>query len=439
MSTEQAEVKTAPKMVNSRSLGRALLLLAFCPLLMAQSAASNQKSTPPLATGTPPASGPWDLPGKPPPPSAYAGNAACAQCHQKIAEEYAKTNHALDSTLPSAEAIRGSFARSQAVFRTINPSLIFVMTATPAGFFQTAVNTSNPRHLTAQMQRFDIVVGSGRHGQSYLYWAGDLLYELPVSYWTEKHEWVNSPGYPAGELRWDRPVGPRCLECHASYFRWLPPPVNRYAKSSLRLGITCERCHGPGALHVARERSAHPPGIGSPNIAIVNPARLSREQQMSLCSLCHAGGGTPIRAPMSFVVGDNIHKYLRITPPPLNKPVDVHANQVGALEQSKCYSSGKLTCLTCHDVHKPPEKANAYSKYCLECHQVKSCGRYPALGASIRGRCIQCHMPILKSRVLTTADHGKVMHLNLRSHRIAIYPQYASLGNAEDHASAPQH
>jgi len=38
----------------------------------------------------------------------------------------------------------------------------------------------------------DIVIGSGVRGQSYLYWHGDQLYELPVSYWSDGSRWINS-------------------------------------------------------------------------------------------------------------------------------------------------------------------------------------------------------------------------------------------------------
>ena len=125
---------------------------------------------------------------------------------------------------------------------------------------------------------------------------------------------------------------------------------------------------------------------------------------------------------MSFIVGDNIHDYLKIIPPPPNAPVDVHGNQVGALEQSKCFTSGKLTCSTCHNVHRTQESVDSFSSRCLTCHRVSACGRYRQLGNSIRGRCIECHMPEGKSTAIITANAGHAMQLRLRTHRIAIYP-----------------
>jgi hypothetical protein len=361
----------------------------------------------------------------PPPDSAYAGAAACAECHAKEAQSYAATPHAIDSSLPSETTIAGSFAPGQNVMRTRNPDLVFIMNQRPDGYYQSAVNISDPQHATGESARFDIVIGSGRHGQSYLFWDGSNLFELPVSWWTATREWVDSPGYPDGEVHWNRSVGPRCLECHASRFTWAPPPTNRYIKDSLVLGIDCERCHGPGALHVARERSKTPPPPGSLEEAIVNPAGLSRDRQVSLCSLCHAGASPPIQPPMTFVAGDDIDKYLRIAPPPADAPVDVHGNQVGAMEQSRCFTSGKLTCSTCHDVHRTQENAESFSGRCLSCHEVKSCGRYHAMGETIRGKCIDCHMPLKKSAKLTAAAGTEQLQLTLREHRIAVYPDAA--------------
>jgi hypothetical protein len=294
------------------------------------------------------------------------------------------------------------------------------MVAAPDGFYQSAVNLAHPENQLTE--RFDIVVGSGRHGQTYLYWQDDLLYEMPVSYWTWNHEWVLSPGFPGGQVHFDRAIVPRCLECHASYFTSLSPPPNRFGKDSLVLGINCERCHGPGTKHVAFERSASPRSEKHDE-TIVNPARLTRDRQLDLCALCHAGAVDPLRPPLTFVAGDAVHDYLAIHPPAPNSPPDVHGNQVGALEQSKCFISSKMTCSTCHNVHEKQENADAFSRHCLSCHEMKACGRYSALGSTIRTKCVDCHMPLLESAKITSASGSGTLHALLRAHQIKIYPE----------------
>ena len=120
-------------------------------------------------------------------------------------------------------------------------------------FLQTAV-AGTPPHTNSRSERIAFVIGSGEKGQTYLYWSDDQLFQLPVSYWA-KLGWVNSPGYRDGFANFDRPIIPRCLECHASYFEALPPPSNKYSTTGFSLGIGCEKCHGPGREHVQRETS----------------------------------------------------------------------------------------------------------------------------------------------------------------------------------------
>ncbi len=360
---------------------------------------------------------------QPPPPSAYAGDAACAKCHRKEAAAYEHTPHALDSSPASSESILGSFEPGHNVLRTLDPDLVINMVSAQGGFYQNAVNNSNPEEHLAE--RFDIVIGSGRHGQSYLYWDFDELYQLPASYFTEDHEWIMSPSFPADKVFFNRPVTPRCLECHASYFTWIES--NRFEKSSLVYGINCERCHGPGAAHVAHARIIKPGEVQHSLAAdrtIVNPARLDRNRQLDLCSLCHAGAVNPLGPSMIFRAGDDIRDFLAIQPAAPGETVDVHGNQVGALELSKCFtSSSKMTCSTCHNVHQGPAAEASYSRYCLDCHEMRTCGKYSALGEKIRHRCVDCHMPTEESNQIVSYTAGHSLRASFRTHQIAIYSE----------------
>ena len=57
------------------------------------------------------------------------------------------------------------------------------------------------------------------------------------------------------------------------------------------------------------------------------------------------GRAMPLTAAQSFRPGDELAKYLTITMPPPDAPVDVHGNQVQALEHSKCFTSGQADVL----------------------------------------------------------------------------------------------
>ena len=360
---------------------------------------------------------------KPPARSEYLGDQACQPCHEDKAKSYQHTAHHFATSWPTSSTVKGGFSPDTNTLHTSNPYLHFKMTATPDGYFQSAIEEPGEGKTISHSERIDIVAGEPRKGQSYLFWKGDELFQLPVTYWNETDSWVNSPSYPDGSPHFDKAIIPRCLECHASYFDWMPPPVNRYRKTTLMLGIICEKCHGPGRAHVALHRvKAHLPA-GTPE-AIVNPAKLDRDRQIDVCGLCHSGNGTPIAPALSFLPGNDLRDFIDIPYVTAEEAVDVHGNQVQLLRRSRCFQqTTTLTCTTCHDVHTTQRDAAAFSEKCLTCHQPRQCGEYPKLGDQIAANCIDCHMPFQESRVLFVKANGKILRPKVRNHTIAIYPE----------------
>jgi hypothetical protein len=347
-------------------------------------------------------------------PRSYAGNDACRACHTEIVEKYSKTAHKLASQGPSAESILGSFAENENILKTSNPLLQFRMESKPGGFYETAVSGGVSEHT----ERIDIVVGSGRVGQTYLYWKGDLLFQLPVSYWTDLGSWVNSPGYRDGTAKFERPVVPRCLECHLTYATPVSPlaSANEYHPGTLVLGISCERCHGPAAEHV--ESMARK----NPGTSMLRLAKLSRERQIDVCAQCHGGRRFPQAAAFSYLPGEPLDKYYSRDQPNPDATVDVHGNQVALLQRSRCYqSTTNLVCSTCHDVHQSQRDAAAFSARCLECHKPQSCGEYRTLKDKIVSGCVDCHMPVQASNLIISNSNGKQARAMVRTHWIKIY------------------
>jgi hypothetical protein len=357
---------------------------------------------------------------QPPARDHYVGDAACRSCHQKEFDSYQATAHHLTSRTADAHSIIGKFDAGENIFRTANPALYFKMTSDADGFHQTAVDEVAPGKNIELSQRFDIVVGSGRKAQTYLYWKGDLLYELPVSWWVQSGQWINSPGYEDGNIRFDRPIYPRCLECHGSYFESEAPPPNRFDRSSIVTGVECEKCHGPGREHVALYGGANPPRAGA-NKAIVNPASLPRNRNIDTCALCHSGLGNPLAPALSYAPGAALEKYLQFPVMDPDLAVDVHGNQVQLLKASRCFRSSQMTCTTCHNVHTPQREAAAFSHYCLDCHKAQQCGQFATMGEKITRDCVDCHMPLKKSQALFSNSNQQTLQLPVRTHRIAIY------------------
>ena len=357
----------------------------------------------------------------------YVGDATCISCHKKQALPYLHTSHYLTSQPANKESVLGSFREISNVLTivdpitTAEPGLYFKMEAKDGGFYETAV-TGWGKQVQTRTERMDIVTGSGVRGVTYLYWQGDQLYELPVSYWTDGRRWINSPGYEDGSVDFSRPVNPGCLECHATYIRPLSsdPSTNRYDKNSLVTGISCERCHGPGADHVTRQKAGSASTAGR---AILNPAKFSRDRQVDLCALCHNGIQREPTAPaFSYMPGKPLRDYFKPIQAETAKHPDVHGNQVGLLQRSRCYlSSPNMTCSTCHDVHAKEQPAAAYSTKCLSCHQWQSCGVSKTMGHSIANNCIDCHMPVEPTNVIVSETADKVVRATMRNHWIRVY------------------
>lgn len=348
----------------------------------------------------------------------YVGDEKCLSCHREQ-KSFLVTAHHLTSRLPTADSIAGKFGDGANVLRTSNPELFYRMEATKDGFYQTAVLGAPPDTATLS-RRFDFVIGSARKGQTYLYWGeNDRLFQLPASYWTAPGRWVNSPGYQDGDLNFGRPISPRCLECHASYFEPLAGLTgNRYNRADYILGISCEKCHGQGREHVARQTSqAAAPPAGE----IINPAKLSRARQVEVCALCHGGIGVEKAPAFSYVPGRPLGDYLELKPPEPGEVVDVHGNQVTLLERSRCFQASAMTCSTCHDVHLPQRNAAAFSASCLSCHKVESCGVYKRLGHKIAENCVDCHMPKLTSNAIVSTNEGGSLQPQVRTHWIKVY------------------
>ncbi len=134
----------------------------------------------------------------------------CQSCHPDIYNSYLKTAHYLDSRPASASGIRGSFHPDSNLY-SFNLFMQVSMLKEGNRFAQSA--RFNQEEM--QKQYFDIVIGSGRKGQSYLYWKGNQLFQLPISYFTATNSWTNSPGFPSYPY-FERPVPLNCLECHST-------------------------------------------------------------------------------------------------------------------------------------------------------------------------------------------------------------------------------
>ena len=351
----------------------------------------------------------------------------CVACH-KEAQSYAHTAHHLTSSNAKGELLAPIFEEAGSPL-TISEAplspLSFQMENNEGRFTETAITGWVAQGVIRFTEPIDILIGSNKRGQTYLYWSGNQLFELPVSYWKDGHRWINSPGYVDGTADFHRPVSPGCLECHATAATSLSSEAstNSYDRNSLKLGISCEVCHGASEQHIAVERAAAAGGAKAADSEILNPSHFSRDRQIDLCALCHSGlQRRPLAAAFSYRPGEPLSRYYISVVDADAEQLDVHGNQVGLLKRSACFrSSAEMTCSTCHNVHTVGAAASSYSARCLSCHRWETCGEAHRLGPSIQKKCVDCHMPVQRTNVIVATTAGQRIQATMRTHWIKVY------------------
>jgi hypothetical protein len=361
----------------------------------------------------------------------YAGSEKCITCHKDIYNSYLQTAHFQSSRQASIHSIHGSFAVGHNSFQ-FNDHIKVVMEKRDSSLYQAAYVNGKQ----TEAHRFDITFGNVK-AETYMSWRGNELFQLPMSYFDNVHSWTNSPGYRTDRADFGRPILRRCFECHSSYIKELPQQTidmqNRkveFDKNSLILGIDCERCHGPGANHVnyhtefPNEKKAK---------YMVKFSSLTRAQKMDACAVCHSGGKDVFQVTaFKFKMGDDLAKFKEpnfLPEPPNPATIDVHGNQNGLLRTSQCFIKSSMDCTNCHNTHVN-ESANmaVYSQRCMACHSEAKhnfCTMAPKLGAIIKNNCIDCHMPLKPSNIISVEGSGgkKMVPYMVRTHHIAVYPQ----------------
>ena len=290
----------------------------------------------------------------------------CQPCHPQIVASYAKTAMARTSAKDS------SILRSAQPFLEPTTQTTFRITPTLELQFSKLDAFKGTRQL-------NWVIGSGRVGHSLLFTQGNRLFQSPLSYYTEAAKWQLSPGFQRrSQLDLTRVVEPSCLNCHTSSFN--------PATLALEPGISCERCHGLSAQHIAT----------AGKVAALNPKKLPAHERDSICAQCHLTGSA--RVAKFRPSGDTYQPGKRLSDfsaifvggqAEVSSTIGVTSHYENlALSRCKIASGEKLSCTTCHDPHSEPVNTSThFNAKCESCHQDKPCRIEP------KGDCTQCHMP----------------------------------------------
>jgi hypothetical protein len=363
-------------------------------------------------------------PEKPVDYTSFAGTQSCKKCHADISKAHSKSNHFKTSMPADEQAVKGSFAKGRNEY-TYNPELKIVMEKRDTSLYQVVIYQG--KEVLALP--FGVTAGSGTKGQSYMHWQQNRLFQMPLTYFNVAEQWANSPGFP-NRVQYERPITSRCMECHTTQAEVVSPPgseLDEFDKNKIIYGVSCEKCHGPGKNHV----DFHEQNKAAQDAKyIINPAKLTRQQNLDLCALCHGGRLERRQPAFTYQVGDSLSKFFNTDnlhkAPKDYAGVDVHGNQFGLLSASKCFIKSDMTCNTCHTPHENERgKIFSFSEKCQSCHkEIHNNGKqFKNISAAvIKTNCIDCHMPAEPSHaiVFTSATQApKAAYF--RTHFIAVY------------------
>ena len=294
----------------------------------------------------------------------YVGDQVCSGCHQEIYDFYLKSGHPW-SLNPVTDGQAPQYPYSN-------------VSEPPQGYTWNdvlmVIGGYNWKALFVDKEGYLITDEPGKTGTStYLNqfnFANRML--------GKSQDWVS---YHAGEEKFTF----TCGSCHTTGYKTqgnqndLPGLEGTWAQE----GVRCERCHGPGSLHMS-----NPQGI-----------QLKIERDSSACGDCH------LREPMETV----------------------HAAD-GFIEQNQQFSEilqSKHLALNCVDCHNPhsgvvqPDKENLPSTQtqCENCHFEQAKYQNNATHKGFGMKCIECHMPpVVKSAWGNAEDFSG----DMRSHLMAI-------------------
>lgn len=369
---------------------------------------------------------------------AYVGSDRCRQCHLKESTTYAehpmgRSVSPANQLIPGQKEAVGSFDASglhYAVER--RGDKVWHREALPRGSSAPAVESAEEMAFT---------IGSGQQGQSYVVNRDGRFFQSPISWFVSARRWDLSPGYRSRPWHFSRTITEACLFCHSNEAHGKADTLNEFEPKSLHLqAIGCERCHGPGQLHVAAQEGG---GESGADRTIVNPSRLTPQLREAVCEQCHLQGeARVVRAGVSmwsYRPGLPLEKFVTVFVAPPHSGGSKSVSHVEQMHQSRCFqaSSGRMGCISCHDPHVLPKESQRLAWYrsrCLTCHQESACSlpieeRRQHTAAD---SCIDCHMP--------RGDSSNIAHASITDHRIVRRPvRTAQIHNPAEGELVPFH
>jgi predicted CXXCH cytochrome family protein len=356
----------------------------------------------------------------------YVGMQECKGCHQDIHQHFIHTGMGQSFDKASPEKSKGTFPfmhmpsrerRSPEIFDAKTGYSFQAFWRNDSLFIRQFLReTSSSKAISFEREEhIPYIIGSGQHTNSHFWTDGSYVYQAPLTFYTQKGLWDLPPGYENNNVGFHRKIDMECMSCHNAM-----PQVRKEAKNffdQVPLGIDCERCHGPGELHVQLKKQGIIVDTSKyADRSIVNPKRLPYRLQVDICQRCHLQGNNVLKEGKHFEdfrPGMSLTQIFDIYMPKYeNEDYFVMAGHADRFQKSACFigsNKGKtetynaqlnFTCINCHNPHVSVKetKISQFNATCTGCHQqnsTRSVLKECALDIKKREHptgCVGCHM-----------------------------------------------
>lgn len=350
----------------------------------------------------------------------YVGALKCRQCHYEKYETFIETGMGKSFDLATKAKSSATFGKHAVIY-----DKFYDLHYHPFWHGDTMkileFRMEDKDTVHKRVEKVDYVIGSGHHTNSHIFNTNGYLCQMPATFYTQDGKWDLPPGFENGfNSRFSRKIGLECMTCHNSLPEFAQGSENKFL--SVPNGIGCERCHGPGEIHV-KEKEAGIVIDTSKYIdySIVNPAKLPIDLQFDVCQRCHLQGNAVLKEGKSFYdfkPGMKLSDVMAVFLPKYENADDefIMASHADRLKQSKCFietetrtkdnSTGNnlrpykngLTCVTCHNPHVSVKATGKeiFNNACGNCHSGNGqtlCSEKTELRKLKQDNCVSCHMP----------------------------------------------
>ena len=335
---------------------------------------------------------------------AYVGMETCATCHQDKHQTFVHTGMGLSFDSATRQKSSALYGINHQVYDSSSDLHYYPFWENDKLYIK-EFRLLEQDTIHQFTQEINYIVGSGQHTNSHIIEKNGYLFQAPITFYVQKQKWDLAPGFEGGNnSRFSRILNSECISCHNS----MPELIDnsQFKFKTIGNGIDCERCHGPGELHVNQRMNGQ--GVDVRNKidpTIVNPSKLSWDRQIDLCQRCHLQGLNLLKEGKKFTdfkPGMKLSDIFEIYLPEYEgdqSQFDM-ANHSQRFQMSKCFTSSnksdlKFTCISCHNPHVSVKitGTEVYNTACAQCHAKKDCTTAPEQLIEASHNCVSCHMP----------------------------------------------